>query len=326
MSRIGVSLFSILLASCAAPYDHLAPEQENRRDISDARGAFQRGHKLDAVGELARVANRPGGDAALNALFVEDPRIKAQVIDAATIANSKTLDPYWLLRRLGELWVVSDAALPEIRPELQRIEAEAIQAIRAGAFDFEVIRQPEVIRAFSDPNLKFDVLVDALLKARKPSPTLATELARTRGVAPEHPARRRLADRFGDRGWTFGELSALEPLQMEEVNAALRTSRAPVGPEYAPFVAKALDFMTRDLKDPLSVQYRDVFLSRSPRGDIVCGEMNAKNSYGGYRGFVRFYSDGVVRGFDENDARRDRFNSIWDDLCVYQSGVVRMPN
>ena len=41
----------------------------------------------------------------------------------------------------------------------------------------------------------------------------------------------------------------------------------------------------RELKDPESVQYRDV---RTFSGGIVCGEFNAKNSLGGYVGFSPF--------------------------------------
>ena len=326
MLRIAALLLSALLAGCAAPYDHLSPQDQNQRDISDARGAFLRGYKLDAVSELARVARRPGGDATLRALFSSDPELKSQVIDAATIVSLRTLGPYWLLNRLGEFWTVSDAALPEIRPELHRVEAEALQAMRAGAFDFEAILETSQLRAFSDPNMKFDVLVDALLNARGPTPALARETVRTEGLDPSHPAKRRLAERFSDREWTLAELNALEPLGIEAVDVALGRSRAPVGPEYGPFVKRSLDAIARDLKDPFSVRYRDVFLSKSPRGDIICGELNAKNSYGAYSGFKRFYSNGTTKSLDDSEKGRDVFNAAWRDLCVHQAGVVQAPS
>lgn len=49
------------------------------------------------------------------------------------------------------------------------------------------------------------------------------------------------------------------------------------------------------LKDPASVQFRGVKLSRfkTPDGkpaSIWCGEMNAKNSFGGYVGFSQFFA------------------------------------
>lgn len=47
------------------------------------------------------------------------------------------------------------------------------------------------------------------------------------------------------------------------------------------------------LKDPESAQFRNIY-SRGMGGKpipnaTVCGEVNAKNSYGGYIGFTRFY-------------------------------------
>ncbi len=49
------------------------------------------------------------------------------------------------------------------------------------------------------------------------------------------------------------------------------------------------------LKDPDSVQFRDVFFHpdieqpKSGASGYVCGQLNAKNSYGAYIGFERFY-------------------------------------
>lgn len=44
------------------------------------------------------------------------------------------------------------------------------------------------------------------------------------------------------------------------------------------------DLVTGRLKDPSSVQFR----SESFKNDWLCGELNAKNSYGAYSGFKRF--------------------------------------
>ena len=47
------------------------------------------------------------------------------------------------------------------------------------------------------------------------------------------------------------------------------------------------------LKDPGSAQFRNIYsrgMGGKPiPGAAVCGEVNAKNSYGGYIGFTRFY-------------------------------------
>lgn len=62
----------------------------------------------------------------------------------------------------------------------------------------------------------------------------------------------------------------------------------------------AHQLVERKLKDPSSVQYRKVrFIDDEA---AVCGEFNAKNSYGGYVGFKPFVVDGSGKIFvmDEN--------------------------
>jgi hypothetical protein len=48
------------------------------------------------------------------------------------------------------------------------------------------------------------------------------------------------------------------------------------------------EYVTKHLLDPRSAQYRNEFLSH--RG-VLCGELNSKNSSGGYVGFRRYISD-----------------------------------
>jgi hypothetical protein len=84
------------------------------------------------------------------------------------------------------------------------------------------------------------------------------------------------------------------------------------------------------LRDPKSVEFRDLFISMSaPRteedGQVIarptphlCGEINAKNSYGGYAGFTRFVAN-PMGGFIEgtNDAERVAFEkAIWQTSCA----------
>ena len=58
---------------------------------------------------------------------------------------------------------------------------------------------------------------------------------------------------------------------------------------------------SRDLRDPGSAQFRNlVRLVSDQGGEAYCGEINAKNAFGGYTGFVRFYynpkvSERVIR-------------------------------
>lgn len=43
--------------------------------------------------------------------------------------------------------------------------------------------------------------------------------------------------------------------------------------------------LSKDLKDPMSVQFKDLRLGKD---GTLCGELNAKNAYGGYTGFKPF--------------------------------------
>lgn len=43
------------------------------------------------------------------------------------------------------------------------------------------------------------------------------------------------------------------------------------------------------MKDPSTVQFRGIWVRTGKRSKAICGEVNAKNSYGGYVGFRKFY-------------------------------------
>lgn len=61
--------------------------------------------------------------------------------------------------------------------------------------------------------------------------------------------------------------------------------------KYAGFVAAAKDVLTADFKDPDSAKFRSlaVYQQIDSRELALCGEVNAKNSYGAYVGFRPFY-------------------------------------
>lgn len=62
------------------------------------------------------------------------------------------------------------------------------------------------------------------------------------------------------------------------------------------------------LKDPESAKFRK--LHRGVKG-IICGEVNSKNSFGGYTGFTRFLAKGD-RFFTEKQLGYKVFNGSWD--------------
>ncbi|MDD9321958.1 hypothetical protein M0O54_17895 [Acinetobacter lactucae] len=63
------------------------------------------------------------------------------------------------------------------------------------------------------------------------------------------------------------------------------------------------------LKDPDSAQFQNI------KG--YCGEVNSKNSYGGYVGFKRYVSiDGGVLMEDSEGVEPETFAIIWEAHCT----------
>jgi hypothetical protein len=54
------------------------------------------------------------------------------------------------------------------------------------------------------------------------------------------------------------------------------------------FVDKAKSNLVQTFKDPQSAQFQGLFISQYGDVRVLCGEVNGKNSYGGYVGFRRF--------------------------------------
>jgi len=72
------------------------------------------------------------------------------------------------------------------------------------------------------------------------------------------------------------------------------------------------------LKDPKSAEFRNVYFNRANLGGktvpITCGEVNSKNSFGGYSGFTRFVSAGSAMTVLEDQVKD--FHKVWNKLCV----------
>jgi hypothetical protein len=90
-------------------------------------------------------------------------------------------------------------------------------------------------------------------------------------------------------------------------------------------VERYKDVLAHSLKDPTSVQFRDVYVAqRSVAGQpALCGEVNGKNSYGGYVGFQRFVvarttsgeMTSLIVGSDDTSLE-DAYNfNEWRSLC-----------
>ncbi|OEO24065.1 hypothetical protein AX279_19740 [Pseudomonas sp. J237] len=66
------------------------------------------------------------------------------------------------------------------------------------------------------------------------------------------------------------------------------------------------------LKDPESATFRDQFIGES---GIPCGEVNAKNGFGGFTGYKRFLASGNGLAVVEGDMPPPEFEKAWSELC-----------
>lgn len=62
------------------------------------------------------------------------------------------------------------------------------------------------------------------------------------------------------------------------------------------------------LKDPKSATFRNLFYT----GKAVCGEVNAKNGFGGYTGFQPFINRGTIVVMPEDPV----FAEAWKEFCA----------
>jgi len=70
------------------------------------------------------------------------------------------------------------------------------------------------------------------------------------------------------------------------------------------------------LTDPDSAKFREVFVA--PNQVAVCGDVNAKNSFGGYTGFRKFIYSSSKQGIDGDGSYF--VEARWKDRCI--NGVI----
>lgn len=77
-----------------------------------------------------------------------------------------------------------------------------------------------------------------------------------------------------------------------------------------------LEMIARGLRDPESVRWRGVYTANSQQGEtMLCGELNARNAYGAYTGYRKFW---INRATGENriaDSDGDGLPPLWAHYC-----------
>ncbi|MBV5329429.1 MAG: hypothetical protein JZU65_17695 [Chlorobium sp.] len=81
------------------------------------------------------------------------------------------------------------------------------------------------------------------------------------------------------------------------------------------WMQKGMEATKAKLKDPSSAKFRGVYFHQGADGiPMTCGEVNSKNSFGGYGGFHRFFSAGKsdLTFLEEQVAD---FSTVWNQFC-----------
>ncbi len=81
-------------------------------------------------------------------------------------------------------------------------------------------------------------------------------------------------------------------------------------------VIASRDGVRARLRDPDSAEFRNVGFYSGGESPAVCGEVNAKNAFGGYTGYERFIALGEQTAFLASDAAPAEFADAWNKLCV----------
>lgn len=88
-------------------------------------------------------------------------------------------------------------------------------------------------------------------------------------------------------------------------------------------ISEAKAAISEDFKDPSSAQFRNIWIAYEPEIDAstVCGEVNAKNSFGAYVGFAPFtYRIKALKGIKDGS---DSYQATMVDLFCSEERRVK---
>ena len=77
---------------------------------------------------------------------------------------------------------------------------------------------------------------------------------------------------------------------------------------------KGMEAIKAKLKDADSAKFRNVKFY-SGVAPVTCGEVNAKNSFGGYSGYERFIAGGDVINVLESEMKDGEMDDAWRKIC-----------
>ena len=119
-------------------------------------------------------------------------------------------------------------------------------------------------------------------------------------------------------------VASVRATAMEMVPAAIEVGKllAPSGPDEL-LIEETKGLMRDRLKDPDSAKFRNIKVVDTPEGKFVCGEMNAKNSLGGYVGYKPFIGGFLIDLNDLSKIKRNRSEDFYNRMVeAYLSGYI----
>lgn len=93
-----------------------------------------------------------------------------------------------------------------------------------------------------------------------------------------------------------------------------QSGKTPYVPNNIDYIVRAQNNVKATLKDPSSAEFKDLLVYKTTGIPVVCGVVNAKNSFGGYTGWTAFISVGDTATVDNNEDEK-LFIRSWKNLC-----------
>lgn len=114
---------------------------------------------------------------------------------------------------------------------------------------------------------------------------------------------------LGTAGWWIRDTPLSSPTQSKARTAS-------TGGKEIAWVENGKSAVRTILKDPESAQFRNVYFSRGLDDiPVACGEVNSKNSLGGYTGYQRFVSAGTTE-LTYLEGQVADFDKVWAKFCT----------
>ncbi|OED41995.1 hypothetical protein AB833_08190 [Chromatiales bacterium (ex Bugula neritina AB1)] len=80
------------------------------------------------------------------------------------------------------------------------------------------------------------------------------------------------------------------------------------------FVRTAEKLVKSRLKDPKSAKFKDTYFTNLNGSSTVCGQVNSKNGFGGFSGYLNFIT---IIGLEQTILKTDPydFTKLWREFC-----------